>query len=350
MPRNLTASLFLLCFLGAPATQAGPNFSTLVVLGDSLSDNGNLFAYSTANLPVQIPDPTYYDQGRFQNGPNYAEHLWHDLGFAGDLTPYLANPAGTNFAIGGARSRYSVFNLDGSGLPPAAGGGVQPFSLLWQVALYRSLTGGVADPNALYDVWLGSNDLFDAVNVQFQVGALQADALRAQALGDVVTAIAVLVADGAESLLIPNIPDIGLTPELLANPVASALGTQFAQEFNDSLNLYLSTLIGVTVFRYDTFSFLQEAVAHPADLGFSNVDEPCLTGFFVAPPPTGSVAVCGTPDQYLFWDLIHPSATAQVLLGSEMRALIPEPASLALFGIGLVGLGRSAVARRRALV
>jgi hypothetical protein len=42
--------------------------STLVVFGDSLSDNGNLF-----NL-IGMPSAPYWE-GRSSNGPNYAEQL-----------------------------------------------------------------------------------------------------------------------------------------------------------------------------------------------------------------------------------------------------------------------------------
>ena len=46
---------------------------TLVVLGDSLSDNGNLYKL------IGIP-PAPYWQGRSSNGPTYAEQLASMLG------------------------------------------------------------------------------------------------------------------------------------------------------------------------------------------------------------------------------------------------------------------------------
>lgn len=72
--------------------------STLYVFGDSLSDNGNLYAYTgqanpaTGGLAIPVSPP--YAQGGFTNGPTYAECLWDAFGFAGDLAPALLG--GTN--------------------------------------------------------------------------------------------------------------------------------------------------------------------------------------------------------------------------------------------------------------
>jgi hypothetical protein len=47
--------------------------SRLVMFGDSLSDNGNLFRFTGE------PAPPYWE-GRFSNGPTYAEQLANELG------------------------------------------------------------------------------------------------------------------------------------------------------------------------------------------------------------------------------------------------------------------------------
>ena len=52
------------------------SFSSVIVYGDSLSDNGNLYALSGDTYP---PSPPYYD-GRFSNGPVAVEQLAADLG------------------------------------------------------------------------------------------------------------------------------------------------------------------------------------------------------------------------------------------------------------------------------
>ena len=96
----------------------------MVVLGDSLSDIGNLYAATEGRVP---PEP-FYLQGRSSNGP-----LWSEL-LAADLGAPL-----TSFAITGATTgTYNVWDGDAIwGLHPNAPyGGLQD-----QVADY--IGGGV---------------------------------------------------------------------------------------------------------------------------------------------------------------------------------------------------------------
>src|SRR5436190_22401170 len=80
---------------------AGP-FSNLVMFGDSLSDVSNI-----AQAPlINTPGP-YYWNGRFSNGPVYAETLDTGLGL-----PALARSTasgGTDFAYGGAQTTGTGF-------------------------------------------------------------------------------------------------------------------------------------------------------------------------------------------------------------------------------------------------
>ena len=82
----------------------GPGSSTmmyneLVVLGDSLSDQGNVYTITGA----LIPPPEYTDGsnvGRFTNGLNYIDYLAPSLG----LTVAPSVLGGSNYAYGGART------------------------------------------------------------------------------------------------------------------------------------------------------------------------------------------------------------------------------------------------------
>src|SRR5947208_1472956 len=91
--------------ISAPAltnpAAAGP-FSNLVMFGDSLSDIGNI-----AQAPlINTPGP-YYWNGRFSNGPVYAETLATGLG----LPPLSRSTAsgGTDYAYGGAKTTGTAF-------------------------------------------------------------------------------------------------------------------------------------------------------------------------------------------------------------------------------------------------
>jgi phospholipase/lecithinase/hemolysin len=338
-------------------------FSNMYVYGDSLSDNGNLYDWTAQPNPVTggnpIPVSPPYSAGRFQDGPTYAELLWNSLGLSGSLTPRglepfpspivpttAPAPAGTNYAVGGARSRYHVFDVDqATQLPPTADpSDFRAFSLLGQYEQYQvDLGGGPVDADALYVVWSGSNDLQDVLTLAGSGNPAGAFARLDQAIVDTAYVINDLVGLGARNLLIPNLPDLGLVPAVAAQgPQAVAAGSFFSAQFNAGLDAALADLSGVPeleLWRYDTFGFLRDAVSDPGPLGLTNTTAPCLSNFYVTGPlGPGPVSTCPNPDQYLFWDIVHPTARTHEILAAEMRALIPVPASLLLFGLGLAGL------------
>src|SRR3546814_6756176 len=72
---------------------------------------------------------------------------------------------------------------------------------------YLAANGGRADPDALYSVWGGANDVFAVVSDPAQAQAIIGGAVTAQ-----VTIVGTLQAAGAQYVLVPNLPDIGLTP------------------------------------------------------------------------------------------------------------------------------------------
>lgn len=339
---RLLAVLFLSVSIVPNVSQA-TSFSNIYFLGDSLSDVGNLFLATGG----QVPQASDYYMGRFSNGPSYTEHLWQNLGMPGTLTPSFAG--GTNFAVGGARSRYHAFDWNpllnpGFSDPLSDMTAFSSFTLLGQSTAL--LSGGTLDPAALYTVWIGSNDVadaFEAVLVGGGSSAAQAYAgnLLLQSANDLADVINDLVGAGAKKLLVPTVPNLGLVPEVIdLLPVfagAQALATSLSQTFN---NLVDSLLAGVSaeITRLDTFDFLTELVGDPTLFGLSNISnktDACFDGFVGDPGTTK----CANPDEYLFWDKIHPSAVTHTALGRLAANAVPEPTALVLLSLGFVGLG-----------
>lgn len=303
--QTLLLSLLFVFF----STPALATFSQMYVFGDSLSDSGNLSLLTGG----AIPGAPYY-RGRFSNGPNYADDLAARLGLP--LAPSLAG--GTNYAYGGART-----DSHPSGLP---------LGVLSQVADYTT-THASADPNALYIVFAGANNLQDALAAPT---VADANAIVGQAVTDIGTALTTLESRGARHFLVPNAPDLGLVPRVLAfGSAASAYTSLLSSSFNTLLDSLLNGYTGVDLRRFDTFGFMHDAINNPGRFGFNVVDQRCYTGddqnF------TGGGSICANPDRYLFWDGIHPTAAGHAALAQAIyTATIPEPASLALFVLGLV--------------
>lgn len=318
--------MFVLCALLAPGLAAAAPFTTIVVLGDSLSDQGNGFLLTGGTFP-----PAPY-AGRASNGPVAVERLADRLGVV--LLPAAAG--GTNYAVLGATT--GPIDLPGPittdnvvalryGQPALANTG------MLNQALNFVTTGPAVDPaTSLFVVWGGPND--------FSLDPTPAGA--ANAVGNLADTIAFLYGAGARQFLVPNMPDLSLTPfgqdqDPLVQAGLHALTIGFNTGLSSALD-GLSLLPGIDITRFDTFAFLAAIAANPGAFGFANATEACLIGDL-----TSGVSVCADPSSFLFWDSLHPTARAHRLLGDQFASAVPEPALLLLLS---AGLALSAAARR----
>ena len=97
--------------------QAGP-IDAIYAFGDSLSDVGNIYAYTSVAAPPAIPAAPYVN-GQFSNGSVWVQDLANTLGL-GPLLPSLAG--GTDFAVGGAQTgAFGAYGGSPGDLLPAPG-------------------------------------------------------------------------------------------------------------------------------------------------------------------------------------------------------------------------------------
>jgi thermolabile hemolysin len=276
--RLLALILAFLAFMVALtlSTQGSTPINHLYVFGDSLSDTGTVFRATGGTYP---PQPTYY-QGRYSNGRVWVEYLGDRLS--------LSSTQINNFACGGATT-----SSDRNSLVPG---------LLTQVKSFTQ-THAKADSKALYVLWAGANDYLQGVSSS--TGPVE----------NITQAIASLNQVGAKKILVANVPDLGQLPSTRHGAEAGTLSA-LTQAHNQGLRRSLKVLAqqhpALQIATLDAYALYREAIATPAKFGFTNVTSACLTGS----------NACGNPNQFLFWDGIHPTTAAHRILGEAAFSAI----------------------------
>lgn len=176
-------------------------------------------------------------------------------------------------------------------------------------------------PNALYTLSIGSNDVLDILASPGLTAQQQTTDVD-DAVANEIAFVKQLVTDGAKNLLVLGVPDIGKAPNVMeglangSDTPSAALDTeasQLASAYNTDLSSQLATIASadtVDVHVIDTYQLIDNAVANPAAYGLTNVTSPVWTGNFTS-ASSGTLATSNVAaqDQFLFWDLLHPTET-----------------------------------------
>src|SRR5262245_57435322 len=179
--------------------------STLVVFGDSLSDNGNLF-----NL-IGIPQPPAWE-GRASNGPTYAEQL------ASFLHMRLDDRAFAGAEASDASPPLTINPSTGQPFPPNL-----PINLSNQIAGYLAdLNGKEAPDGTTALIHIGSNDYQAFLFSDLPKTPQEVQSLVAGVVGSIDQAITTLTNAGVEHIILFTQPDFAFTPN------AQAAGPQVA--------------------------------------------------------------------------------------------------------------------------
>lgn len=317
----VTGFVLLSCLMPVKAIAA--SFDGIYVFGDSLSDDGNVYAATggSKSPTTAIPENPPYYQGRYSNGPIWVEYLAQDLGLTANLN---------DFAYGGAGSGDNTTSVN-----PLIPG------LLTQVGLFQQqlqLSGKTADPNAVYTVWAGANDYLAGNSTDYK-----------KTVTNISTAVSSLASFGAKDILVVDLPNLGAVPGTSGNPQVSLALNILTSEHNSFLTSTLNSLSqqlspDVNIVSLDVNSLFSNVIAHPSNFGFANVTASCLSplGAPVIGPFMECAATQQDQDKYLFWDALHPTTATHKLIGdfanSALTQSVPEPEhELGVLALGTLG-------------
>jgi phospholipase/lecithinase/hemolysin len=300
--------LALICVLlvsgTAIAQQALPAFTQIVLFGDSLSDTGNVRTRTKAKSSGTIDYPSHtfnYDNGRFSNDdqtdPASQTYfgVWHEQlasTFLGMPPATFSLGGGLNYAFGGSRTTDGT-HQETPVSTPFGDITITVDDMGKQMDDY--LASHAVDPNALYIVWGASNDF----RTDDSSANVTANAARVTAL------VNRLVQAGAQYILVPNIAPLGIIPRYRSEPARITALNADAAAYRNELDADLTALqsslatqgLTSTIYRVDMWWDTVRVLSNGPHYGFTNITSPCQDSN-------------SSPDQYLFWDDVHPTTAA----------------------------------------
>ncbi len=300
--------LATLCALFFSSVLFSASVDKIVLFGDSLSDNGNLYEYMKKKFPIS---PPYY-KGRFTNGPVWIEIL-AAAHYSVDDKERLQD-----YAIGGAGILKEEDDDDGS-----------LFTLKNEIDSFMLANKGVADPNALFVVWIGANNYLGMPD-EFEV-----EETFDLVLTSVDKGIKRLLSAGAKHVLIVNLPNLGHTPaarQLDAVELLSSYSNKHNERLLANFGQYKLDYPQVDWIFLDVDSMLDEVIDDPESLGFTNVKDTCYEA--VLEKGKGSIlqmvasiktkAKQDACSGFLFFDPVHPAARAHQILAQRAQNALDE--------------------------
>ncbi|MBA2652368.1 MAG: SGNH/GDSL hydrolase family protein [Tatlockia sp.] len=301
---KIILAIFALVF--SSITQAS-SLNNMVIFGDSLSDDGNLYEL------YKIPSSPPYFKGRFSNGPVWIEDL-AELYFHENSKAHLQN-----YAFGGA----AIADEDNDGV----------FSLKLEVDTYLGAHQDKAAANTLYIIWIGANN--------YLMTPKDADGTLASVNTGIRKSIKTLTKAGAKHIMLVSIPDLGVTPfpsesysEDLAPAVREKLSS-FTRRHNELLSETITELKQsnpeVEWLYFDASSKFKEFLDTPDIYGIRNTKDACHKSDTDKLIKHSMLQIAsrvqertepGSCDDYLFFDGVHPTARAHKVIAEHAKAYL----------------------------
>jgi len=272
-------------FIGFAGFNSSP-FQNLITFGDSSVDVGNVFLSTNQTQP---PSPPYF-KGRSSNGPVFVERIAEELELSAS-TPSLVG--GDNYAFGGAEFGDGTSE---QGTPNIGN----------QIDVY--LNSNTPTEKDLLFISGGSNNFLTLDSVPDP----------AETVNLVVDHITTLANAGGENFAVTNLPPLGNTP-FIPNQGGTEVVNLLISNYNNLLDQELDDLeieLDIEIYEIDLEETIQEIFNDPADSSLTNVTDPALN--------EETLEVVENPNEFLFWDNVHPTATVGEIVAETALEVILE--------------------------
>jgi phospholipase/lecithinase/hemolysin len=302
-----TALLFAFSTVAVHAQDAqhAPDYTSIVIFGDSLSDTGNVADLTEAKYGLRIPGPVAdYTDGRFTDGADTLPPAEKYFGvWVEQLAATFPSKPEIKASLDGGTDYAYGFAFTGNGTSVFSFGPSDELSVVinnigLQITDYLATHPKITD-KTLFVVWGGANDLLNATSTDDIIDAGINQTLNIQRLIDA----------GATQFIVPNLPPLGLVPRLNGSPTTSVPATEAAELYNEVLGGGIALLRDfnwerrLELSQLDVFALFNKIVAAPSKYSLVNVT-------------ASSQGVAVDPDTYLFWDDLHPTTRGHNILAT----------------------------------
>lgn len=330
----ITAVTFMSLACGTASFALAPStISNIYVFGDSLSDCGvtdQLAIADHSNNTFTTPggltwsqqigkdfglkSPLVAPNGELLPNNDYKAYMAQNPGKMSDPGSVVSQTEeGTCYAAGGATTSGAGMGIPSVYTPPSVQNQVQNF-------LFKN---PAADPNALYIIWGGANNILSLLKANDKNPADYSKA-SATAAADIATDVSHLKAAGAKHIVVIDLPDLSETAliqdQAKTDPVVIPMTHGVSINFNTGLN---TALAGTGVLFYRVDALLHTIITTAPNTGTSIIN---VTGAACG-DTTKDARFCVPPvgtdsDSYLFADGIHPTAAAHTIIAKDLETLI----------------------------
>ena len=281
-------SFLVLFVLGAAQSLA---YETMVIFGDSNSDNGNVYRLTNSNFP---PPPYYL--GRFSDGPVWAERV--------NLSRI------ENYAYGGATTDNSLIISYAHQLDIPVPGVRQ------QISTYAKNIN-VTRLNflrTLFVVWAGGNNYLRLRN-----GSISA------IVNSVANAVEDLLTIGVSQLLVFNQPPLQAIPYLQADTARLNI-SDLTDQYNSNLSSVIQNIQKNNPKKslriFDLNTLISQILRDSSSYGISNTVNPCWSASL------NSTRTCANVSSYLFFDDVHFTSRVHGLIAQNFSRFIASSSTI----------------------
>ncbi|KAM0041277.1 putative triacylglycerol lipase [Helianthus debilis subsp. tardiflorus] len=339
----LVGTIFVISKCCDATIESNNTAPVLFIFGDSTADVGtNSFLPKTkirANVPFNgIDFPNSRATGRFSNGFNSADFLAKLMGHKRSPQPYLfllkaglrkKMFRGVNFASGGA------------GLLDVTGKDLKIVPMSKQVKQFKTVLSNLKVVKgrheakkiirkSVFAISVGSNDIFGYFKNQSTVDPT----IFIESLMEAYQChIESLYHLGARKFGIIGIPPIGCCPsQRIHNTTGGCFEIEntFARAFHSSLDALLNKLScelnGMKYSHGNSYEMTMNVINHAEQFNLTYVDRACCGKGWLRAEDTCNphAELCTNRNNYLFWDLFHPTQYASKLAAVTLYNGGPE--------------------------